>query len=615
MVPSMVSAPTSSTRRPITRSTTDDAVITRAPKPVVKKPTTSSTPSTADAAAPTGVASRTAAAPARKPTVDSSTTARAAHLFSPVAGSMRARLERETGATGAAGRSPLVAGDAALRDGTAPGTTGASRAPSSRRLSVDDPIARFAATRDAQGRPGALAGSRTVAGDVRAPADGDPSTRRGGDEEGGFLSKIVGKVVDSLPKPEGFHENSDGTHTFHGNGGDDRYQVSRADDGGLTVTNGTSGETYSISAEDAAEGVTIRGWSGNDRITVDEDVSTPITIEGGSGDDRIDASGANGSVQLDGGSGDDRLTGSDARDVITGGTGDDRIDGGSGDDQLRGQDGDDRVLGSDGHDYVQGGDGADHLDAGTGGDIVYGDALDSNIGVGKDGDVDVVVTEDGSVPVKDVSGGDSVHTFDPEAVDAYLEDHPELVIDGSEDFVDRTRADLGVLLGTEQGRGLLDELTAKLEDEGEELTFREKPRDPLHEAAGGGYLDNEITIGQFAETYSDGSNRHPLPALFHELVHAYQDNVGDWPEGGSNFEGGTTVPNVERQATGLPYIDEDGNLHPANELKYTDNRLREELGLPQRTTYGGESGDPQSYNEEPHGDGEGDGHDHGRRAA
>jgi Ca2+-binding RTX toxin-like protein len=400
---------------------------------------------------------------------------------------------------------------------------------------------------------------------------------------------------------EGFSKNTDGTWRFNGTQGDDDYTVAQNTAGDLLVTNNTTHQVFTLPAADAASGVEVRAWMGDDQVRIDKSVTMDVHAQGGFGDDRIDASGNTARQTIAGGLGDDRLIGGLGADAIDGGYGDDWLAGGAGNDQLIGGGDDDYVSGGDGDDLVMGGDGADSVNGGDGGDAIYADSKDrvdaggtfdlSTYSVRPDDDLDLIVS-DGATVVN--AGTDDVHaTYDPKEVDAYLRAHPELVIDGSPTFVQRTRMDIGAMLATEQGQGLLDELTAELVDRGETLTIVERQG-----AAGGGYSPgaNEVEVGQWAEKYPDGTNRMPLPALFHELTHAYQDLISGFPEGNTSFPGGTTARNVERQATGLSWIDDAGTLHPANELPYSDNLFRTELGLPSRLMYTAEGvGAPVAY--------------------
>lgn len=370
----------------------------------------------------------------------------------------------------------------------------------------------------------------------------------------------------NLPLREGFSENADGSFTFQGTSGNDRYTVSQTGEGGVIVTNDRTGKKFELTAEEAQRGITIRAGSGDDRITVDESLRAPaersdrfpLNIRGGSGNDTIDASAATANVSIEGDGGNDTLTGGGGSDYLQGGTGDDVINGNGG------------------------------------ADTIYATREDRSIDAGSDDDADMIIAEEGGVTAVNLGSNDDVFEFDPDQVDRYLDEHPELIIEGDSSFTARTRADLGVMLTTDQGRGLLDELTTALQDQGETLTFEEKP---IIEGAGGSYSSggNMVYVGQFSELYDNGSARAPLPVLFHELVHAHQHLVGDWPDGKTRFENGESINNSELQATGLPYYDEDGVLHEANELPYTDNQFREELGIKEREFYGDARGEPVEY--------------------
>jgi Ca2+-binding RTX toxin-like protein len=462
---------------------------------------------------------------------------------------------------------------------------------------------------------------------------------------------LAGDIGPSDPKsallaqtttPEGFVKNADGTWTFTGNGDASAYTVSQDANGRLIVRNETTGQEYALDGGDAAAGVYIDAGDGDDTVTIADGVTAPVALIGGAGNDVISAERATTAVAIDGGDGDDNIigsagndtiwgsagndtvdgaagddvlwghagddtiTGGDGNDSLEGGDGNDRLDGAAGNDQLLGQLGDDEVIGGDGEDLLMGGAGADTISGNAGGDAIYGDATDLALDAGADAAVDVIVAENGSIAATGTDASDGVYSYDPAAVDAWLAAHPEFRIEGSEDFVARSRADIGVMLTTDQGTKLLDDVTAGLRANGETLTIREKVGAPggTHssdvEQADGSYT-NEITVGMWSGLYSDGTNRMPLPAFFHELVHAYQSQVAGYPDGHSTFSQGGKARNTERQATGLPWIDENGVVHPGDELAYTDNKFRAELGLPQRTTYGGEQGDPDGYEEKDEG--------------
>lgn len=352
--------------------------------------------------------------------------------------------------------------------------------------------------------------------------------------------------------PRGFERNQDGSFTFRGTGGDDRLRVSQNNRGAVRVYEENTGRSFQLTREQAARGLTIDAGAGNDRVTVRANIDAPITVRGGDGDDRIDASRATNRLSLDGGAGDDN------------------IDGGRGDD------------------FIQGGAGADRINAGAGSDAIYADAGD-NVDAGSDCSTDVVVSNGQLGPIANFGTLDRNYTYDGAMVDAYLAQHPELVIDGSDSAQARTRADLGVMLTTDQGRGLLGDLTTALRERQQTLAIGERT-----DRAGGAYnpVPNRVEVGQWVGRYSDGTNQMPLPVLFHELAHAQQDLVRGAPAGSTSFSG-VLIPNAERQATGLPLL--DGTLGPGEALPYTDNAFRRELRLAERTTYSGERGAPTGY--------------------
>ncbi|MEQ9500585.1 MAG: M91 family zinc metallopeptidase [Deltaproteobacteria bacterium] len=384
----------------------------------------------------------------------------------------------------------------------------------------------------------------------------------------------------------------------------DDIVVSQADDGSVEVTNHTTGDTRSYTEEEAKNGIVIAAGDGDDSVTIDGSVDSDvrITVAGGDGADTIDGSAYGGQLRVDGGAGNDEIIGGRGRDRLEGGDGDDLIRGGAGDDQVIGQGGDDQVFGEGGDDLVQGSDGADVVYGGEGSDALYADADDVVTNAGDDittggglapttdGDVDTIITEEGHGLITGVGENDVVVTYDREETEAWLAEHPEYAVEGDEDFTERTVAELGAIRSTDQGRGLLDDLSVALQEKGETITFEERFSGP-----GGGHdpNTNTIDVGGFASTYdAEGANRHPLPVLFHELVHAYQNHVSGNPSGATELEDGSSVRNIELQATGLPWYDEEGNLHAADELPYTDNRFREELGLPTREGYAGSASPP-----------------------
>lgn len=408
---------------------------------------------------------------------------------------------------------------------------------------------------------------------------------------------------------EGMHTLDDGSRLFVGTNGADHYTVSD-NSGGVTITNDDTGAAYSLSAEEASHGVGMYTAGGDDVVTVAAGVGAELTIDGGADDDILDGGNADGALTLQGGSGNNRLTGGSGDDRLVGDIGEDRLEGGdgmdsleggadadellggAGRDQVLGGSGDDIVSGNDGDDVVSGGQGADTVYGGDGADAIYADAADQGVHAGggsqgSDGDEDLIVAENGTVAAGQLGTEDVVVEYDPAATRTWLDAHPEVVIEGRTDFVQRTEADIGAMLATQQGKDLLDTLTTELSGRGESLTIAEKEG-----AAGGTYSgkDNRATVGAWAATYGDGAVRHPLPVLFHELVHAHQDLFGTGAKGGTYFQGmDDPVENDELQTTGVDW-NNGGTVESGDAYQFTDNKFRRELGLTERVGYSGSNG-------------------------
>jgi hypothetical protein len=399
---------------------------------------------------------------------------------------------------------------------------------------------------------------------------------------------------------EGFAIQPDGSYRFDGTAGDDGYTVTQSS-GDLTITNDATGDSYTLPSADVRAGVRIFTHGGDDRVTIDDRVRADLEIHAGGGNDAVLAGRARGDLAVHGGAGDDTIiTGEgnddidggdghdfvlagDGNDLVRGGAGDDGLLGQAGDDRIWGGDGDDRLLGGAGRDFATGGDGADRVYGGTGSDAVYGDAAD-HVDGGKDAD-QIVVADGATTGTADA--GDVVATYDPAEVDAWLTEHPEIQIDGPDEFADRVRADLGVMLTTAQGSGLLNELATALADEGETLSITQVMGSARYYPA-----TNEAESSSGVWNYEDGTLRTPTTALFHELVHGYQDLVSGSPLGSTEYTNGDATENDELQAVGLRWI---GLLGLAGVGTFSENAFRRELGLPERTRYGDEEGDPSHF--------------------
>jgi hypothetical protein len=392
--------------------------------------------------------------------------------------------------------------------------------------------------------------------------------------------------------------------------------------GGIKVTvNGVSQVLTGVSATN----VIIRLGGGDDRIEVDTDVDVHFTLEGQTGEDRLEGGAGDDTIRggadrdyIDGYSGDDTLDGGDGHDVIYAGDGADTVNGGAGSDYLEGGAGDDVVMGGQHDDVISGGDGADRLDGQDGTDVMYAGEGDDRVtdhhgdntvyGQSADDDVDTVMGNASTTVINvDLSGvpGDSA-----------------LRIEGSPRFQQRLLADLDMLRSSPDGRAMLLAMDDIHEDtkaiaadwpvlggvsyQGDTITISERPSG---DGSGANYQDglfgmsrsngveySPADIEMYGGSYTTQPGQiawqesPPVVVLFHELAHQYDYGYetslpGDYQE----VNGPVEVD--ERQAVGLP-VDHDDDpstpeqVDPDHPIDYTENGLRGEMGLPDRTTYG-----------------------------
>lgn len=380
------------------------------------------------------------------------------------------------------------------------------------------------------------------------------------------------KQVDELEKPDfifnfGLPEND----IIEGTDGNDLIEVNKIDDNyysvAITDESGTV-NTYILTEEELAQ-MRIEGAAGDDTIIVSDEIDVGITIDGG-----------------------------DGNDSISGGSGDDTISGGAGNDQLRGGAGADKIDGGSGHDFIQGGLGADKLVGGIGSDSIYADA-DDTVYTGteanpNDSSQDVVVAHESATIINGAEDA-VVRITDEDIADAKEWLGTYAVIDGDSEFSRQMVWDIAAMGTTEQGSALLSELGQAFDESGAKLTFEE------YSTRGAEYdpISNTVTIGSWTDVREGDAMYSPLTNNFHELVHAWQTNTGQTPKGYTVYDTGTLINNVEAQATGLPWIDENGVVHSADSDDsdpYSDNLFREELGIGQRTRHGSDAtGTPSEY--------------------
>ena len=385
--------------------------------------------------------------------------------------------------------------------------------------------------------------------------------------------------------------------TLTGSDAPDFWHVSQAESGDILVTDEKTGEvlaTYSP-AENLALDLDL--GEGDDVVTLDPALRAYLRIHGGNGNDRINAEKSLAWLELYGDDGNDTLTGGSAIDAASGREGNTQIIGGAGDDDL---------TGGCGADFLRGGDGADQIQAGGGTDVIYTDVADASVDAGQDEEPDVVVVEgNGDVrAVFSAGSADVVRGSNLAQVDQYLTDHPQLrVVDDTPETTAILKASLGVMLSTESGKGLLDSLVAALEQNGEFIQLcqtigRGGRYHPDVAFGASGSVPNALSTGTCVFPYGDGIAYTAPEILYHEFVHAWQDLVSDESaDGQTRFEsregdGIVEVDNNERQAAGLPWIGDQGDYHTGEDVPFTQNKFREELGLPRTSSYDYEKGDP-----------------------
>lgn len=403
--------------------------------------------------------------------------------------------------------------------------------------------------------------------------------------------------------------------------GDDDVKIVNVP-GGIKIT--VNGVEQVITGVDASN-VTVRLGGGNDTIEVGTDVQVHFTLEGQDGDDRLEAGagddtirGGDGRDYIDGYSGDDDIDGGEGHDVVYAGDGDDIVRGGRGRDYLEGGAGDDTIMGGDQADIISGGGGNDRLDGQRGDDVIYTGQGDDRVtdhhgdntvyGQVADDDVDTVMGKSTTVTVNvDLSG---------------LPGDAAIKIEGSDRFKQRMLQDLDMLRSSANGRLMLlalddihDDTKAIAADwpvlggiayQGDTIYLREFDGNDNSEASYTGapfdlWRSNEIRqsrgiVEMYPGSYTDNPTNiawqqvPPVAVLFHEMAHQYDFGYE------TSIEGETTEPsgNVntsERQAVGLP-VDHDDDpstariVDPDHPIEYTENGLRREMGLPDRTTYG-----------------------------
>ncbi|WP_323145790.1 M91 family zinc metallopeptidase [Pseudomonas marginalis] len=414
----------------------------------------------------------------------------------------------------------------------------------------------------------------------------------------------------------------------------DRVNITRTSDGKLLAT--VNDKAYTLELLNRPElgmvqPLYIKTHGGNDCVVVAPDVTTPIRIDLGDGDDY--ARGGGGTTQIKGGAGDDFIEMGKGRGVASGGEGNDTLVAGSGSSALYGGNGNDRLQalegpvgrivhmdGGRGHDFmiaknghtVMHGGGGDNLMVSLGSSVIYTGRGHNNVRSHHDNTVIY------AKPSDNVIRSLSSRRFDVTPSDA---GKTAYLVEGSAEFRQRVEDDLELLRMSPIGQQSLkkeDELAARNNapvslrelDTRDDMTYGFNTQAIQRYLQAGGDVESltdsqlgYIVEGEPGETADLGTINYnpmymyddrspPITSLAHERGHAFAGATGQ------NLKGETATPdthqerepNIERQAIGLqtavPPVDFDGDPSTAktttNPREFTENGLKEEMGLPLR---------------------------------
>jgi Ca2+-binding RTX toxin-like protein len=434
-----------------------------------------------------------------------------------------------------------------------------------------------------------------------------------------------------------------------GTDGDDHVRVTVEDGHLVVEVFDEDGDSLGrrVLTDAEAAGFAIRTGSGDDVLEVDPAVTIGITLLGGDGDDDIGRQdgepgqystrvGGGGDDQVYGGDGDDILAGGAGDDGVYGGEGDDVIDGQSDDDHLSGGEGDDQVYGGNGNDVILGQQGDDYLEGGKGSDLVDGGADDDVVSGGRDDDTirggdgdDVLYGGHGRDTVDGGAGYDEANTQAEDSVegalrievevdgvggDVWIEPKPDWMSQAAYDeWRERIYADIDLLAASPTGRRVLEEISREAGDDWAWLNGRdvirirpysydEYPDAGPHNSIGG-EIDGEPGVAFDPNLHWDGGGP---TLLLHELSHAYDSQRGEWADADSLRDAGfgdrvepddhyrQTHPDGTEEVDPIPEInsvgidldgDGDRDVLDGHPDWFTENEIRDEMGIPNRDGY------------------------------
>lgn len=416
---------------------------------------------------------------------------------------------------------------------------------------------------------------------------------------------------------------------------DQIYVQAFTQDDGLRVSINT--ERFIVFLAGLNQFVVFRTQGGNDLVQVADDVTRPILIDTGDGDDSIWAGGGysrifaglgndtiltrRGFSYIEAGDGADQVIAlGDGDMTVYAGPGNDKVIAGAGTAFINGGDDDDYLIGGRAHNVLIGGPGNDALHAGAGSNAVYtGDGLDVVTALKPEDKVYANPNSGLSAAGQFIAHGLTSADILPACVhpQAMVTDitpqslsHSGVRVIGSLQFQQRVNDDLHLLASSPKGQKMFEALYAAEQLSGTPINIYE-----LQDETNGMFVPRNHSNPQSyiqgntpgAPSYGGSVYYNPtfignrmvnLPLLYHELCHAYNIVTGTTLPGESEdgIDGNKprpTISNHELQAVGLPTnatpfdFDNDPSTPPTdtNPPAFTENGIREELGMPLRKQY------------------------------
>lgn len=475
---------------------------------------------------------------------------------------------------------------------------------------------------------------------VNAAQDaGNPTEKLLVDDGNVTIQSISGKQFDPHSNSEVSASRVQITTTYRS----DKVHISVDKDNQLNAA--INGKDYKLplSADNKHHSLRVRTDGGDDHVSIDKRINIEIHIEGGDGDDLIYADGNTTTVQ--GGKGNDYIRLGRGHTVAFGGDGDDIMVAGSGNSVMSGGKGNDRLYAGTGPDnrllFLNGDRGEDQLYAGHGTVVLNGGrGGDTLVGYGQT----TFYTGEGADTVKSYNNGDRIYAKPSDTIEnhgrakvtqvEYAESGKKgLNAVGTKKFTEQTEDMIEQLRGSPVGQATLKRIDQLVDDSRNPIeikkseyiavnsyNFRNEYRDKIPDAEYEnhkyspelGYIkDNkpgkvsthpEITLTP--DYFDKDFSSTPHIAFYHELAHAFNGGTGTFIPGEAVIKdaSGTpliedgeprTVANEEYQAVGLPThttpfdFDNDPRTPPTttNPAPFTENALREEMGVPLRDRY------------------------------